>query len=547
MRDEPNQTSSDGKRRSLESLAEEVKAPAAGRSLLRAAGLVSGLTLLSRLLGLVREQVFAALLGAGREADAFQIAFRIPNLLRDLFAEGALSAAFVPTYAAALLRGRVEAQRLASRVFSVLAVIVTGIVLLGFLGAGEIVAALAPGYGQIPGKTDLTVLLTRVMLPFLLLVVLAAVAMGMLNAAERFAAPALAPAIFNVVAIVVGIGLWLAKRPPEQAVLGWAVATLLGGLAQFLIQAPSLRALGYRFSWDWAPTDPGIRRIAALMAPATIGLAAVQLNIFISSRFASDEPGAVSWLSYAFRILYLPIGIFGVALGTLATVGLAKSAASGDLAGLRATLLRSIRLLLFLSIPSTAGLLALGVPVVRLLYERGRFSAADTASTAAAVSFYAVGLVAYTGVKILAPAFYALGTPRVPLLGSVLAIATNLIVITCLDGTLGYRAVALGTSLGSLANAACLGFVLQRRIGGLGGASLWLDVCRMTLAALAMAVAAWAAARGLESIFGTAGVVAQLVTALVPVVTGVIAYAGAARLLRIRELDEMLQAASRKA
>jgi len=515
--------------------------------MLRAAGLVSGLTLVSRLLGLAREQVFAALLGAGPQADAFGIAFRIPNLLRDLFAEGALSAAFVPTYAAALLRDRQEAHRLASRLLSLLTVVVGAILLVGFLGAPQIVATLAPGYDQIPGKTALTVLLTRVMLPFLLLIAFAAVAMGMLNAEERFAAPAFAPAMFNVAAIVVGVGLWLARRPLEEAVFGWAVGTLLGGLGQLMVQVPALRAQGYRFRWDWAPTDPGIVRILTLMAPATIGLAAVQLNIFISSRFASHVPGAVSWLTYAFRILYLPIGIFGVALGTLATVGLAKSAASGDVAGLRATLLRSIRLLLFLSIPSTAGLLALGVPVVRLLYERGRFGAADTLSTASAVSFYALGLVAYTGVKVLAPAFYALGTPRIPLLGSILAIATNLVVILCFDGPFGFRAVALGTSVGSLANVACLGLALQRRIGGLAGASLWLDVLRMTLAAGAMAGVAWTAARGLESIFGTAGAVAHLVTALLPVVIGVLTYAGAARLLRIRELDDMLQAASRKA
>ncbi len=513
--------------------------------MLRAAGLVSGLTLVSRFLGLAREQVFAALLGAGAQADAFQIAFRIPNLLRDLFAEGALSAAFVPTYAAALQRGREDAHRLASRVFSVLAVIVASMVLLGLMGAGEIVAVLAPGYAQVPGKTELTVLLTRIMSPFLLLVALAAVAMGMLNAAERFAAPAFAPAMFNVLAVLVGITLAVAGFPPEKAVLGWAVGTLLGGLAQFLIQTPALRAEGYRFRWDWAPKDPGIARIAALMAPATIGLAAVQLNIFISSRFASDEPGAVSWLTYAFRILYLPIGIFGVALGTLATVGLAKSAASGDMTGLRATLLRSIRLLLFLAIPSTAGLLALSVPIVRLLYERGRFGAADTASTATAVSFYAVGLVAYTGVKILAPAFYALGTPRIPLLGSVLAIVTNLAVIACLNPTLGFRAVALGTSLGSLVNALCLGVALQKRLGGLADQSLWLDACRMTLAAVTMAGAVWAAARGLESVFGSQGLVAQLVTALGPVAIGVAAYAGAARLLSIPELDQMLQAARR--
>ena len=300
----------------------------------RAAGLVSALTLLSRVLGLVREQVFAALLGAGLHADAFQIAFRIPNLLRDLFAEGALSAAFVPTYARVLKEeGRDAAHRLASRLFTLLAVVLGVLVVVGIVFARPLVALLAPGFDQVPGKIELTVLLTRVMLPFLPLVSFAAVAMGMLNAEERFGPPAFAPAMFNVVAILWGVGLWASGFDAAQVAIGWAIGTLLGGIAQFVIQVPPLRAKGWRFVPDWAPGDPGIRRIGSLMGPATIGLAAVQVNIFVNSIFASHEPGAVSWLEYAFRILYLPIGIFGVAVGTVATSGLARRAAEATWTG----------------------------------------------------------------------------------------------------------------------------------------------------------------------------------------------------------------------
>ena len=511
--------------------------------MLRAASLISGLTLVSRLLGLVREQVFAALLGAGMQADAFQIAFRIPNLLRDLFAEGALSAAFVPTYAAALVRdGRAAAFRLAARVLSVLCVALGGVIVLGYLAAGAIVDALAPGYGLIAGKTELTEFLTRVMLPFLPLVSFAALAMGMLNAEERYGAPAIAPAMFNVVAILVGTGLTLAGARPETAVVGWAIGTVLGGLAQLLVQAPPLLRRGFRPRWDWAPWDPGLARIALLMAPATLGLAAVQLNIFISSRFASEEPGAVSWLTYAFRILYLPIGIFGVALGTIATTGLAKSAARGDTAAMSATLVRGLKLLLFLCIPASAGLIALGQPIVRLIFERGRFTAFDTAGTATALAFYAVGLVAYTGVKVVAPAFYALGRPRVPLLGSALAVLTNLLIILAFDAALGYRAVALGTSLGSIVNVAVLLAAFEWRIGGVAGQGLLKSAATMGLAALPTAAAAYAAARFLESVAGTAGLAAQLAAGLVPVAVGVLAYAAAARLLHISELNELIGA-----
>lgn len=527
-------------------MSEAVKEAAASKhSMVRAASLISGLTLVSRLLGLVREQVFAALLGAGTQADAFQIAYRIPNLLRDLFAEGALSAAFLPTYAAALVQqGRAAAFRLASRVFSLLGVVLGGVILLGYFAAAPIAGALAPGYALVSGKAELTEFLTRIMLPFLPLVSFAAVAMGMLNAEERYRMPALAPAMFNVVAIVVGSGLALAGAPPAQAVVGWAAGTVLAGLAQFLVQLPPLLRQGFRFRWEWAPFDPGIARVAALMAPATIGLAAVQLNLFISSRFASEEPGAVSWLTYAFRILYLPIGIFGVALGTIAATGLSKSAASGDLAAMGATLVRSLKLLLFLCIPASLGLVAAGGPIVRLIYERGRFTSHDTAGTADALALYALGLVAYTGVKVVAPAFYALGRPRVPLFGSALAVLTNLAVILALDGVLGYRAVALGTSLGSILNVALLVVVFEGQVGGIRGQGLLTSALTMTGAAIPMGFAAYATAHVLEAMaVGSASLMARVAAGLVPVAAGILVYAAAARLLRVPELDALIGAA----
>jgi len=515
-----------------------VKAAGERVRIARAAGLVSSMTLVSRILGLVREQVFAALLGAGYHSDAFRIGFRIPNLLRDLFAEGALSAAFVPTYARVLKEeGRAGATRLANRVLTVLAGFLGLMVVLGIVFAWPVVSTLAPGFDAQPGKADLTVLLTRVMMPFLPLVSFAAVAMGMLNAEERFGTPALSPALFNVVTILWAGLLWALGLPLDQVVVGWAIGTLLGGLAQFLVQVPALRRSGWSPGVDWAPRDPGLARIGRLMAPATVGLAAVQVNIFVNSIFASHEPGAVSWLDYAFRILYLPIGLFGVALGTIATAGLARRAADDDMDGLRRTLRQSLSMLAFLTIPATVGLMVLGVPVVRLLYERGRFAASDTAATATALFLYSFGLLGYTGVKVLAPAFYALEAPRVPLLASVLAVLTNLVVVVAGFPHIGFRAVALGTALGSLLNALVLAVAFEKKVGGLLGHGLLRPVARMALAAAAMGGVAWACAVGLERALGTHGLVAQLVTGLIPVCAGIFVYGLLTRLFRVAESE----------
>ena len=282
------------------------------------------------------------------------------------------------------------------------------------------------------------------------------------------------------------------------------------------------------------------------MAPATVGLAAVQVNIFVSSIFASHEPGAVSWLDYAFRLLYLPIGLFGVALGTIATAGLARRAAEADLDGLRTTLRQSLSMLAYLTLPATVGLMVLGVPVVRLLYERGRFTPADTEATATALFLYSFGLVGYTGVKVLAPAFYALGTPRVPLAASVVAVVTNLTVILLGHEALGYRAIALGTALGSILNAGLLVAVFEKRVGGLFGHGLVRPLARMLLAALVMGGVTLALARGIEHALGSLGLAAQLATGLVPVAAGIAVYLGLTHALRVGEADVLVTLVARR-
>jgi putative peptidoglycan lipid II flippase len=500
----------------------------------------------SRLLGLVREQLFAFLVGANRWSDAFVVAFRIPNLLRDLFAEGALSSAFVPAFADAHRNaGREAAHRLADAVVAVVLVVVGALTALGAVFSGAVVAAIAPGVEE----RALAALLTRIMMPFLLLVSLSAVAMGMLNAQGRFTAPALAPALFNVGSIAVGAALWLAGWPPERAVVGWATGTMLGGLLQLLVQLPALRALGYRPRPALARADlrdPRLRRIGRLMGMAVVGLSATQVNILVNTWFASHEVGANSWLLFAFRLMQLPLGVFGVAIATVAGAGVAQRVAAKDMDAVRATLGSAMRLVAFLNVPSAVGLALLARPIISMIYEHGRFGAADTEATAQALVFYAVGLYGYSAVKVFAPAYYALDEARVPVVGSVLGMVSNVGLNVALYPVLGFRGVALGTSLAAAANFAVLAWAWRRRHGGLGGAGLAPQLGKVLLASAALGLAAVGAERGLDRLLAPGGLGRQLALGLLPVLAGGLAYLGAARALRIAELDELLAALRRR-
>ena len=476
------------------------------RSLARRASVVSAAVFSSRILGLVREQVFATCFGAGRELDAFVTAFRIPNLFRDLFAEGALSAAFVATFTQEeARRGQGAAWRLANLVVNALGLIVGTVCVAGMIWAPAIVVAIAPGFDAIPGKTALTVGLTRLMFPFLLLVALAAVAMGVLNTRNRFGVPAAASAFFNLGSIVGGLtcAWWLAPdyftalrtgvtadpHLAERAITGMAVGTLIGGLCQLLVQLPSVASVGYRYRPILSFRDPGVRQVLRLMAPATIGAAAVQVNVFVNSNFASFlGDGAVSWLNVAFRFMQLPIGLFGVAIGTVALPTLARHVAAGDTTALTRTLRESLALTAALCIPAAVGLALYGIPVIGLIYEHGRFTHDDTLASADALTAYALGLAGYAGIKILAPAFYALGDARTPMLVSVVSIGVNLGLNWLLvrHFGLGHVGLALSTSAVALGNCALLYVLLRHRIGPLGG-RLGATLARIVLASGAMA------------------------------------------------------------
>jgi putative peptidoglycan lipid II flippase len=507
----------------------------------------------SRLLGLVRDQVFAAFFGAGLQYDAFLTAFRIPNLLRDLFAEGALSAAFVPTFTQVLqTKGKQEAQRLSHRVATLTIIVITALSVIAWWHAPAIVYFIAPGFFDVPGKAALTVRLTRIMIPFLLLVALAAQAMGILNASNRFGIPALASAFFNIGSIVGGLAVGFALGPAVgiTAIEGMAYGTLIGGFLQFAVQWPSLIRAGFSYRPLLSIRDPGVQQIIRLIGPAIIGTAAVQINVFINTNFASSiiDPatgavvnGPVSWLNYAFRFMQFPIGVFGVAVATAALPPLSRSAGQADYQEFRRTLTHALRLVFVLCIPSAVGLAVLGRPIIALIFEHGRFTGFDTTQTGDALAAYSVGLAGYAAVKILSPAFYALGDARTPMLISIGSIAVNYAMNSALVGPFGHVGLACSTSAVALVNFLLLALFMRRRLGRLEGRQLGSTVVRICCACIPMAAVAWSVTE-LFTVVPLPGVVLRLVG-----VAAAISLAGAVfylvcRWLAVAELDDALGA-----
>lgn len=444
---------------------------------------------LSRILGLVREQVFAALFGASHATDAYQIAFRIPNLLRDLFAEGAMSAALVPTFVRVQKEsGPARAWQVASRVFGVLFAVVALLAGLGALFAEPLVQLYASAYREVPGKFELTVRMTQMMMPFFPLVALAAAFMAILNALGKFFVPSFASALFNLVSIIVGVILAShAEALGIEPIEGMAVGVVAGGLIQACVQIPLLRRQGYRWSWRSplsgpARLDPELKKMMWLMIPGTVGLAATQINILVNSVFATSVgEGAVSWLNYAFRLMQFPIGIFGVSLASATLPAFSRAWAEPQperqTAEASKILVKSLRRSFAVNLPASVGLAALGVPIIGLIFEHGRFSSQDTLATAQALMAYAIGLSAYSVVKILVPICYALGETRFAVTSSFVSVVANLGFNFLLVDRLGFVGLALGTSLTALLNAGMLAWGVRRRVwaeGVLSGLFLYL-------------------------------------------------------------------------
>jgi putative peptidoglycan lipid II flippase len=524
-----------------DSPAEAPKSEGGHPRLARSAGVFGLATVASRILGLVRDQVLAFYFGAGDANDAFRVASRIPNLVRDLFAEGAMSAAFVPTFTRQLtLHGRARAWQLGSSVINALLLVTGVLVLAGILFADPLVRLYASEFSEVPGKLELTIYLTRIVFPFLTLVAVAAALMGMLNSLGHFFVPALSPAMFNVAIIVMSLALIpIAPEIGLAPITIVAIATLVGGVGQIAIQWPPLRREGFRYRPVLDFRDEGLHRVLLLMGPGTIGMAATQINVFVNTVLATGEgTGAVSWLDFAFRLMYLPIGLFGVSIATAATPAISRMVAAQDFGRIRSTLANALGLMLFLNVPATVGLVILAEPIVAVIFQHGEFTAADTVATARALQLYAVGLVGYSIVRIISPTFYALQRSRIPVIVSAASVVVNVVLNLSLVRVMGYRGLALGTSITALLNASVQLWLLRREIDGIEGARIASSTARTVAAAAIMGAVTWGTHIGLLHAVPGGSFVLQASRLFVTIMLSLATLVAAAQILRIPEFGE---------
>jgi len=469
-----------------------IKMSASEGQVVRALGSIGAATLLSRVLGFARDMLVARTFGAGPVTDAFFVAFRIPNILRRLLAEGALSTAMIPVFTEyAATRSRPELRRMLRAVLGLALIALTVTTVLGIVAAPWILRVIALGFMADPGKAALAVMLTQVMFPYLPLVGLAAMATGVLNSQGRFFAGAIGPAVLNVGMIA---AVALLARHLEPPILSLALGVLLGGIGQLLVQVPGLRACDLLVKPSTELGHPAIGRVTRLLLPSVFGLAAVQVMVFVNTLLASFlSEGSISYLYYADRVMEFPLGVFGIALASASLPVMARQAAAQDRAGLAGTLNFALRLGVYVSVPATIGLVALRTPIVRLLFERGRFGPAETAATADALAWYAVGLAGFAGSRIAAQAFYAMGEARTAVRWGIVAVGANVVAALALMGPLGHAGLAGASSAGAYVNLLALLLVARRRLGRLGLRALASTTLRAALASLPLLGVCWLA------------------------------------------------------
>jgi putative peptidoglycan lipid II flippase len=508
------------------------------RAVTRAAGVVGLGTLTSRILGLVREVVVASFFGATLAADAFFVAFRIPNLLRRLFAEGSLTIAFVPVFTETLTtRPRREADELVNIAFTLLSIILIVVTLLGIVLAPVIVKLMVPGFAAASQKLELTTLLTRIMFPYIFFISLAALFMGILNSFGHFAAPAFSPCFLNV-AIILSVGAFSQFFREPVIVLAWGV--ILGGLLQVVFQIPFLWKRKIRIRLNANFSHPAIKRIGLLIVPSIFGSAVYQLNVFISNFLASFlVGGSVSYLYYASRLVEFPQGIFIFGIGTVVLPTLSRHAANQDFREFKETLSYALRLVMFVTIPSMVGLTILRVPILSILFERGQFDRQTTLLTAQALLYYALGLCAVAGLRVAIPAFYSLQDTKTPVKIGVVGLFVNIVLSVVLIGPLRHGGLALATSLSAYATLAILMVALRRRLGRIGLRGVVVSVSRVLVSSAVMAYVVYGFFGPEWVMSGAFGV--RILKLGASMVSAVAAYGGCCFLLRGPELSSLIR------
>jgi putative peptidoglycan lipid II flippase len=504
-----------------------------------AAGVVGFYTFLSRILGLVRDMVLAGFFGAGMAADAFFVAFRIPNLLRRLFAEGSMTVAFIPVFTEYLrVKSSDEAFDLARIVLTLLSIILVIVTILGILFAPWIVRIQAWGFGDAGTKFELTVLLTRITFSYIFLISLVALFMGILNSLGHFAAPAAAPILLNVG--IIGGTIWISPHL-SQPVVGTAIGVIIGGVLQVLLQLPPVIKRGVSLCPRWMPAHPAVKRIGLLILPAVFGSAIYQLNQYIGMLLATFLPeGSVSWLYYADRIVQFPLGVFAIAISTAALPSLSKHAAEKDLCQFIDTLNYSLNLTFFIAVPSMVGLIILGHPIIALLLERGAFDSIDTVKTVYALCFYSVGLWAFSGLRVIVSGFYALQDTKTPVKVAAVALITYLLFSLILMGPLKHGGLALSLSIASTIQFGLLLYLLKKKVAGWDLYPVLISTLKIIAASVVMGL--FVGFLHLKWFCGSpgAGLWQATLNVLCPVSGGVVIYLAAARILRCRELSSVM-------
>ena len=528
---------------------------------------VSVSTLASRILGYLRDMLIANFFGAGLVADAFFVAYRIPNLLRRLLGEGALSASFIPVFTGYLTtKPREEAQKLARISGLLLLTILAILTILGIIFSPIIVRLIAPGFIKDPEKLSLTITLTRILFPFMIAIGMAALALGILNSLHRFIIPALAPCLLSISEISFILFICpLMERP----IIGLVFGVLVGGFAQFFFQLPSIIKKGFVIPagksssnprlklmdypqnllknlsvlwkrWISMLNHPGVKRIGLLMLPATLGLSVSQVNTFVDTICASLlKEGSVTALYYANRLMQLPLALFGTAIATVALPMMSRSVAATNMKELKDTLLLSLRMIMFTIIPASLGLIILGSPIISLLFERGRFTAQATQATSWALLFYSTGIVAYAGVKVVASAFYSMQDTRTPVRIASIAMVANIVLNLILMRILDIGGLALATAIASFINLLILLYYLRKKIGRLGGKKVLLSLTKILLASSAMGIACIYFSRLL-------GQINKLIQVAGTILISVIIYILVTHLLRCDEIKYVWKIITRK-
>ena len=522
----------------------------------RAVGIVSIAVMVSRVLGLARETAIGYYFSSRISADAFYLAFRIPNFLRDMFGEGILSKAFITTFLATEVEdGEEAAWNLANRIFNLTFLVLIGITVLGIAFAPIIVDVLAQddfdkSLGTVEhfgfdSKIELAIYLTQLMFPYLLFVSLAAIAMGLLNSKGRFGIPACASTFFNVSSLAIGIGgYYLCPSVGIHPVTGMAFGVIVGGILQFLIQVPSMYRVGFRYRPLLSLRDPRVLQVVHLIGPAVLGVAAVQVNQFTNTFFITTDSGWLTWITRAYRVTHLPIGIFGVAISTVALPQLARFATAGETENFRNALSYALRLLLVLTIPAGIGLMVLSEPICRLLYEWGATVEEDTIGAAGLLFVYAFGLCGFSALKIVTDGFYAYKDIRAPVIVSICAVMLNI----CLNYLFIYRgffldprAVVFSTVLTVTLNCAILLFLLRRKVGRLELRSFIPLTSKILIASVVMGFICWLTNGIIESDWlGTVGIIPRTVGVFVPIGLSLLILAGMYKVLKVSEFDDIL-------